>query len=553
MVEEYPESNLIMKTSCPSCSSSDANCIYDDGHEYCFSCGHRSVSSKSELPTRKPKMAIDLIEGGQIQPLNNRGIHLDTTQKFKYERGSYNGKPCQIANYYNDGSRIAQKVRFPNKDFLFIGDTKQVGLYGQWLFKGKGKMVVVCEGEIDTLTVSQIFGNKFPVVGIPTGANGAKKAIKKELEWLCKFDQVVLCFDMDEPGQLAAKECAELFPPNKARVAHLPMKDPNDMLKDNKVAELTNAIWEAKSYQPDGILNGMDLWDLVSTEDKTESKLYPFEGINKMTRGIRRGEIVTVTAGSGIGKSQIVREFTHHLLNQGESIGYIALEENVKRTALGLMSLAINKPLHLGTEHVTEEELKMAFDNTLGTGRVFLYDHWGSTETGNLLNKIRFLATTGECGYIALDHISICVSGMEGGDERRIIDNLMTNLRSLAEELNIGLILVSHLKRPSGDKGHEDGAKTSLAQLRGSGAIGQLSDIVIGCERDQQSGDAANTTTVRILKNRWTGQTGVCSVLNYDINTGRMIEIATSEEDAVDIGDSDPFSNVDMEDNEWAA
>ena len=128
--------------------------------------------------------------------------------------------------------------------------------------------------------------------------------------------------------------------------------------------------------------------------------------------------------------------------------------------------------------------------------------------------------------------------------------SLMTNLRSLAEELNIGLILVSHLKRPSGDKGHEDGAQTTLAQLRGSGAIGQLSDIVIGCERDQQSLDSANVTTLRILKNRWTGQTGICSTLLYDLNTGRMTEIATTE-DGTEVGEDNPFSNVDMEEGEW--
>ena len=97
------------------------------------------------------------------------------------------------------------------------------------------------------------------------------------------------------------------------------------------------------------------------------------------------------------------------------------------------------------------------------------------------------------------------MSGMEGGDERRAIDNMMTKLRGLTEEVNCGMILVSHLKRPQGNKGHEDGARTSMAQLRGSAAIGQLSDIVIGAERDQQ-GELPDRTTVRILKNRWTAK-----------------------------------------------
>ena len=41
--------------------------------------------------------------------------------------------------------------------------------------------------------------------------------------------------------------------------------------------------------------------------------------------------------------------------------------------------------------------------------------------------------------------------------------------------------------------------QSSLAQLRGSGSIAQLSDMVLGLERDSQSEDIAqrNTTTLR--------------------------------------------------------
>jgi twinkle protein len=465
----------------------------------------------------------------EVSALAKRGINAATVKKFQYKCGEFRGKQCQIANYYRDGSVIAQKVRFANKDFLFLGDSKEIELYGQWLWRSGGKMVVVCEGEIDTLSVSQIFGNKFPVVGLPCGAQGAKKAVARNLDWLSGFGTVIFCFDMDKPGQKAAQECAQLLPPRKSKVAHLSMHDANDMLRAGRAEDLSVEIWDAKTYTPDGILNGKDLWKIVSTENKKESKEYPWPGLNELTRGIRVGEIVTVTAGSGIGKSQVVREIFHHLLTQGETIGYIALEESVKRTALGLMSLAINQPLHLGLDEVDKKDLRKAFDQTLGTGRVYLYDHWGSAESDNLLSKIRYLAHSGGCRYIALDHISICVSGIEGGDERRIIDNLMTNLRSLVEELKVGLILVSHLRRPQGDKGHENGLATNLSMLRGSAGIAQLSDLCIGCERDQQSVDEADTTTLRILKNRWSGQTGVCSVLNYDHKTGRMTEAAINE------------------------
>lgn len=132
-----------------------------------------------------------------------------------------------------------------------------------------------------------------------------------------------------------------------------------------------------------------------------------------------------------------------------------------------------------------------------------------------------------------LDHISIVVSGMDGGDERRVIDQTMTRLRSITQELGIGMIVVSHLRRPEG-RGHEEGASTSLAQLRGSAAIGQLSDIVIGLERDQQSEDERDITTVRVLKNRYTGETGVGGDLRYDQRTGRLLDFGTVTKEAFD-------------------
>jgi twinkle protein len=133
------------------------------------------------------------------------------------------------------------------------------------------------------------------------------------------------------------------------------------------------------------------------------------------------------------------------------------------------------------------------------------------------------------CGYIFLDHISIIVSGGDVGDERKALDAIMTRLRMIVQETGVSLICVSHLKRPS-DKGHEEGAATSLAQLRGSGAIAQLSDIVIGLERNGQAEDpiTRNTTKVRVLKNRFVGFTGAAGHLLYQSHTGRMLE--TTEE-----------------------
>ena len=159
--------------------------------------------------------------------------------------------------------------------------------------------------------------------------------------------------------------------------------------------------------------------------------------------------------------------------------------------------------------------------------KLFAFDHFGSVDNDEILARVRYMAQALDCKWICLDHLSILVSGQEDTDERKSIDILMTKLRSLVEQTGICLLLVSHLRRPAGDRGHEDGREVTLSHLRGSASIGHLSDSVVALERNQQDDDPiiSNTTTVRILKNRYTGDTGIATHLFYNKDTGRMTEI----------------------------
>ncbi len=521
---------------CPACGSIDNLSRWPDGHAKCFTPGCNYWESKLKHRHR-PQRRFNPV-AGECREIKKRCLTLASCAKWDYQQGHFQGQPVQIANYRNyKGDVIAQKIRFADKTFKFLGNPQAVSLYGQWLWRDGGKMVVITEGEIDALSVSQLQNHRWPVVSVPNGAQGAKKAIQRNLDWLEQFETVVFMFDNDKQGRESAAECALLLSPGKAKIASLPLKDANDMLVAGRGKELLDAIWEARTFRPDGIVSGNELWEVVTQDDDAQAIPYPWPGLNTKTHGLRKGELVTFTAGSGIGKSLTCREIAYHLIQQGETVGYIALEENVKRTALGLMGLHLSKPLHLDRGGVSDEDLRLAFDQTLGTGRVFFYDHFGSLDSENLVRRIRFLARGFDCNWIILDHLSIVISGLSEGDERRIIDNTMTALRSLVEELGVGLILISHLKRPEGNKGHEEGAQTSLSQLRGSAGIAQLSDLVIGLERNQQDTKESNVTLVRVLKNRFSGETGVTCYLRYIPETGRLTEENPFLESGGDGGD----------------
>ena len=460
---------------------------------------------------------------GSATRLSKRGLSERTCEKYKIYR---EGNILRFYYHNSNGQPVGAKVRTADKDFTWEGESDG-SFFGQHLCRGKGKRIVITEGELDAATYAELYPT-WDVVSVPTGAAGAKKSIQKNLQFLQGYEEVLLWFDNDEAGQKAAKEAAGVLPPGKAFIARLEAyKDLSDAWQDGNQTAIDKAFYNRQEYRPDGIIEGKTLLELVTTPQPPNDYDYPFQGLQRILHGIQLGTLVTITAGSGIGKSSFCRELATSLLQDGERVGYLALEESNRRTALGLMSAAVGKSLHLG-EH-DHKTLVQAFDSTMANWSCYLFDGFGSYDPDIIYNRIEYLASGLDCKIIFLDHLSILLSGLDG-DERKMIDQTMTKLRSLVERTGIVLFLVSHLRRTTSDQNHEEGARVTLGQLRGSAAIAQLSDAVIALERDQQSGSSNAATTVRVLKNRYSGETGIACTLTYDLDTCKFNETEPERE-----------------------
>lgn len=541
-----------------TCGSSDGVNVYEDGSACCFACGEQLFPRPKQFnyfdfmegkePTqdqpRKPSMnttsslehELRMYEKAVFKGFPDRNITIQTAQKFGVKTDSHGN--VWFPYYDRDNHICGFKVRTPDKDFRAVGRIvgEEVQLFGQQLFKAGGKYVTVHEGEFDALAGFQMMGSKFPNLSIPTGSKGAAKAIRLNLDYLETYDKKVISFDGDKPGRDASETCAPIFSPGTCQVMALPddKKDACEFSKANLGGMYMNLFWEAKLYTPSGIVNLGDDFESLFNRKKRKSIPYPWEGLNEKLHGFRPKELVTLCSGSGMGKSTITREMCHHILQVTEdNVGVLFLEEDIERTKLGIMGVHANKPLHLDEvfDDCTREEIKDAFDHTVGTGRFYAFNHFGSSAVDEILNRVRYLIKGLECKWIILDHLSIIVSGIENDDERKAIDIAMTKLRTIVEETGAGMFLVSHLKRVQGDKGHENGAVISLSHLRGSQSIAQLSDAVIGLERDQQHKNplVSNTTRLRVLKNRYAGKVGLAGYLLYDHTTGRLQEITEDD------------------------
>ena len=512
----------------PECGSSDANSLYDDGHTHCFSCG-TTVQPNTNSISEQPKPSLTQQRGlltGVYQDLVKRKLNKEVCRKFGYFKATHKGESVQVANYVGkDGTVVAQKVRTKDKGFSILGDAKKMSLFGSHLW-AKGKMLVICEGELDTISAHVCLGKYHAAtVGIPNGSNSAVRAIKDNYDYVSGFDKCVICFDADDAGRKAAMEAAQMLPVGKAFISFLPMKDINDCLVAGKSAAVVSAIFEAKEYRPDSIVAAADLRSVIGQDDAASSIKYPYDQLNAITGGIRRGELVTITAGSGMGKTTLVREIAYKLHQSGERLGLLCLEETNKRTLLGLVGVHLNKNITVDRSQSTSEEIEATFDELFPEDRqVYLYDHFGSCDIDTIIQRISFMVKALGVTVVVLDHISILISGLATNDERKLIDVAMTRLRTeVVQELGVALIIVSHLRRPSGDKGFEKGEKPTLQSLRGSHSIAQLSDMCLSMAVPAETPDS-DIRILSVLKNRWSGQTGWAGNIQFNRDTGRLVE-----------------------------
>lgn len=524
--------NFLRHDACPDCGGSDCLAVYDDDSTYCFGrcqCAKGITKGRSKVAKKKD---VKFVEGIEYGRLNARKISEAICKKYDYGTGLYTFNDLeqytQIATYRDDtGAIIAQKIRSSEKDFKFLGGSSEM-LYGRHLWRNKGgKKIIITEGEVDCLSVAEAFDGKYPVVSLGAGAQSARKCLQANIDFLESFEQIVLWFDSDEAGQKAIEDSKGIFSPSKLYVVPFDneYKDANEVLKALGKQGVVNKTYEAREVREDNIVRGSEITFEETRKNIKAGRPFPYPKLQSKTMGVRDGELIIWTAGSGIGKSTIVTEIGKYTLDTDASakLGVMYLEESRQKTVDRFIALDHKVPLkllRLNHDLIPEEEAYKTYEKYFKSDRINMYDHFGSVNTNRLLEKIKYLFHACGCTTIILDHISIAVSGLQTDEnERKMIDIFMTEMRSFVEATGCTIHAIVHLKRATDKKSFNEGGQISLTDLRGSASLEQLSDGVIAVERNQQ-GDDPYKALIRVLKWRETGDTGACDYIRYNPSIG---------------------------------
>jgi len=540
-VETKDKGEFSHHSDCSSCGSSDANANYTNGSAYCFACERWTPPEDGETsyrPTKPARTVMGLIDYESTE-LTNRKIPEAICRQYKYGIGKLGGQTCQVATYFDkDKTPVAQKIRFANKDFKFLGDTKDTMMYGQQLWSSGGKKLTITEGELDALSVATAFDGKYPVISLSTGATSAKKEIAKHLEWISSFEEIYLWFDNDEPGRKAIDDVINMLPLGKVKIVrHSEYKDANEILVKKGKSAIVNAFYNAEPYKPEGILLPSDLLEEV-LKPIEYGRPWMFEKMTDITYGRRLGEVVALGAGVSVGKTDFVTQSIAFDLKHDYSVGTFMLEQQTRETLLRIAGKLDGQHYHLPDNNTDPKQLEATITAING---LYIYDNFGAIDWDTISDKIRFMYHNYNVEHFYIDNLTALNAHAQ--DERRNLDSLMADVAALAKELNIWVLVVSHLNPPKTGESHEAGGKVEQSQFTGSRAIMRWSSFMLGVERNtvHEIPEERQRGLVRCIKDRFSGKaTGVTIGFVYETETGIMLE--SDEIDGV-------FPDVDTEED----
>lgn len=534
---------FLYNLACIECKSSTGIGVYErltgEKYGYCFSCNKIIKSELLDISYSDFRISnkynlgkdnMNKIEDSSLNALKSRGISKEACIKYGvtsiFEDGSDtfhfypNTKDDKIIGY--------MKRDVKNKDFRLYGEKDNLQFFGQNIAGANGKMIIVTEGQLDSLACYDMLstmGKNYRVISINNGASSSVKCFKDNYEWISSFDNIFLAFDQDKSGKKASELISNMFPPNKIKNLTFSEKDPNDLLVNNKSREFLNSIFSARDGRSSGIVSVDDIFEEAIKEPK-EGKSFPWSSLTDVTYGYRAGEIYGIGAGSGCGKTEAFKEMINHTIyHHEEKAGVIFLEETVYKTIRVLAGKHLNKRFHIPTDkggNWTIDELVDGISDL--KGKVYLYNHFGSKDWSTIAAKIRYMSTCLGIKDIYLDHLTALVA--QEDNEYKALNKIMEEMASLVQELDCTIFYISHLRKSVG-KSHEEGGRVSADQFKGSGAIVYWSNFLFGIERNQQAEDTEerNISTFRVLKDRNTGlATGTNFKLKYSHETGRWEE-----------------------------
>ena len=540
---------------------------------YCFKCknyvphpyGDEDVKAES-LPKPKKKSAEEIAEEiSEIETYQTINVESKRLRKSSLE---YYGVKVAVSEqdgktpttlcypYFRDGEKVGYKLKILEKKIIWsVGDLKGCDFFGwEQAVKSGAKRLIITEGEddavslhrvIDMYTRNEDFKDYTAVVSLPRGVHSALPDISKNIKKLeSNFKEIVLCFDMDDPGRSAVDEVCKAFP--SIRSMDIPGKDANQCVMDGKSKALYNCTFKINKPKNSRLVNATSLFEAAKEPPKYGELTWPWNHINKATRGVRYGEVIYLGAGTKMGKSEVVNALgAHFIYHHSIPILMAKPEEDnrhtVKLVAGKMVGRIFHDPEREFDEGAYDKATEMIGDRL---NMLDLYQHLG-WET--LKEDIRFAVVELGVRAIFIDPITNLVAGMPSSEANTKLEEISVELAAMAKDLQFVAFVFCHLKSHDGNISkekrekyyrdgkfiglgnceHEYGGDIYSSQFAGSRAMKRSCHLMVGLEGNKDpelDEDTQNLRNIKILESRTFASTGIFP-LYWDSNTSLFKEL----------------------------
>lgn len=539
----------LYKEPCENCGSSDAKQVFEkeDGSidAYCFACStwfppedvNYQPNKLNKETKAKPMFDINDVDSLPVRAL--RGVREEICNGFgvKVLLSEQDGKTVTHEIYPDrlDGKVTGYEVKSVDKKITSVGERKgKLELWGQHIAqRNGGKKLFITEGRMDCMSLYQsLFDNKPSgfkgkpsVVSVTRGATSAVKDIMNNRDFISNYDEVVLVFDNDDAGRKATKEVLKVFP--KFKVATLPMKDANDMLKADRSLELYQTVMFKSDYQRQGELVEIDDSLIEKALVKPEMGIpFPWPSVNKATFGIRPNTIHVVGAAPKIGKSHHEYQLIQHLLSSGHKVGVFDLENAPVKTALRIASKEARQDFTRPDKEFDKDVLRQTLLSL--QGNVKFYDRGASRDWQDIRICIEEMHMMDGINLFFLDPITALISRYTSSEANDKLNEIMTDMADLVNSYPITIFCYSHVNpKPKTSKPHEAGGRVLSSEFTGSRAMEKWAHYGHGISRDRTEEcpiERQNVSEFYSLFDRDFGMQYHCDVM-YDNDTTEYKEI----------------------------
>ena len=231
------------------------------------------------------------------------------------------------------------------------------------------------------------------------------------------------------------------------------------------------------------LLETFDRLDALNSPDKDKYRGIPtgIRELDRITTGLNRSDLVILAARPGVGKTSFGLNIARHAsLTAKRRVAFFSLEMGREQLASRLLACeALVEGSRLRSGDLEEGEwVRLVEAGEILSKAELYFDDNPSITVPEMKAKVRRL---GHVDLVIVDYLQLMNSARRIDNRVQEITEITRSLKIMAKELDVPVIAMSQLRRPTErTKDHRPG----LSELRDSGSIEQDADVVIFLHRE---------------------------------------------------------------------